>query len=81
MLFKRIEFLSVNFPNYSSCELKLSQETLDIAQKFNFEVRGYSFDAKPGKLIQIEAIQNYEDSNLQLVLRTATRNIVFVKAI
>lgn len=52
MLFKRIEFLSVNFPNYSSCELKLSQETLDIAQKFNFEVRGYSFDAKPGKLIQ-----------------------------
>lgn len=36
--------------NNCSNELKLYSKTVEIAQKNNFEVKGYSFDAKPEEL-------------------------------
>lgn len=36
--------------NKFSHELKLDPKTIEIAQKNNFEVKGYSFDAKPEEL-------------------------------
>lgn len=54
MYYKTI-FVSFGFNSIAqfllcSHELKLSSKTIEIAQKHNFEVRGYSFDAKPEEL-------------------------------
>lgn len=47
--YQKINYLLIIF-RFFSCELNLDVKTIEIGQKHNFEVRGFSFDAKPEEL-------------------------------
>lgn len=48
---------------FFSCELNLDVKTIEIGQKHNFEVRGYSFDAKPEELRKPRIVRVGTDVN------------------